>query len=177
MDHGQRIRLLEAIQYGLAIILVVAVVDWNQYLVPPLVISVIAMPYAIWRKIQSIEQGSSSRRQAQTQTSSLKQKVVPHGPLAEQSAVAEMEIGKNGKQPIPQPSIHRAEFIQRSRGRSGQSSPTLKGAPSSARPELFNGECWGPTGSSGQRQGIDAEAYGSRSHAHEAKQWQTQGKQ
>lgn len=91
MDHGQRIGLLEVIQYGLAIILVVAAVDWNQYLVPLLVASVVAMPYAIWRKIQSIEQGSSSLLQAQTQRSPLKQEVVPQGALAGQSTMAEVE--------------------------------------------------------------------------------------
>ncbi|MCP9443197.1 MAG: hypothetical protein NNA20_11450 [Nitrospira sp.] len=177
MDQGQRIGLLEVIQYILAIVLVVAAVDWNQYLVLPLVASVVAMPYAIWRKIQSIERGSSSLQQAQAQMSPLKQEGVPQGPLAGQSAVSQTGIERNGKPPRPELSIRQAELTQSSRSRSHQSSPMPKGAPSSAWPELFNGKRLGQTGSSEQRQGLDAETYGSRSHAHEAKQWQTQGKQ
>lgn len=55
MSQVQRIGLLEVIQYVLAVVLVVAVFAWNQYLIPPLVASVLAIPYAIWRRIQRIE--------------------------------------------------------------------------------------------------------------------------
>ncbi|MCS6897243.1 MAG: hypothetical protein NZM29_04655 [Nitrospira sp.] len=57
MTRGQRIELLEVIQYVLAIVLIVGAVSWTKYLVPPLVISVAAIPYAVWRKIQNIERG------------------------------------------------------------------------------------------------------------------------
>lgn len=63
MSQRQRIGLLEIIQYGLAVVLVVAAVAWNQYLVPILVACVIAMPYAIWSRLQDIEQGSAPPRQ------------------------------------------------------------------------------------------------------------------
>lgn len=63
MSQRQRIGLLEIIQYVLAVVLAFAAVAWNQYLVPILVACVIAMPYAIWSRVQDIEQGSAPPRQ------------------------------------------------------------------------------------------------------------------
>ncbi|CUQ65606.1 hypothetical protein [Candidatus Nitrospira inopinata] len=63
MSQSQRIGLLEIIQYVLAIVLVVAAVAWNQYLVPVLVACVVATPYAIWSRLQDIEQRSAPPRQ------------------------------------------------------------------------------------------------------------------
>ncbi|MCP9473159.1 MAG: hypothetical protein NNA30_10550 [Nitrospira sp.] len=60
---------MEIIQYGLAVVLVVAAVAWNQYLVPILVACVIAMPYAIWSRLQDIEQGSAPPRREQSAVS------------------------------------------------------------------------------------------------------------
>lgn len=69
MSQRQRIGLLEIIQYGLAVVLVVAVVAWNQYLVPILVACVIAMPYAIWSRLQDIERRSTPPRQERSTVS------------------------------------------------------------------------------------------------------------
>lgn len=64
MSQRQRIGLLEIIQYVLAVVLVFAAVAWNQYLVPVLVACVIAIPYAIWRRLQHIEWEDKSRQHA-----------------------------------------------------------------------------------------------------------------
>jgi hypothetical protein len=69
MSQRQRIGLLEIIQYGLAVVLVVAAVAWNQYLIPILVACVIAMPYAIWSRLQDIERGSAPPRQERSAVS------------------------------------------------------------------------------------------------------------
>ncbi|MCP9468867.1 MAG: hypothetical protein NNA31_02585 [Nitrospira sp.] len=69
MSQRQRIGLLEIIQYVLAVVLVFAAVAWNQYLVPLLVACVIAVPYAIWSRLQDIERGSAPPRQERSAVS------------------------------------------------------------------------------------------------------------
>jgi hypothetical protein len=86
MGQRQRIGLLEIIQYVLAILLVVSAVAWNQYLVPVLVACVIAMPYAMWCRLQDIEQGSAPPRQEQAAVSekeTIRRRRVSKGSVAE----------------------------------------------------------------------------------------------
>lgn len=60
MAGKHRVGLLNGIQYVLVVVLVVAALAWNEYLVIPLVMSIVALPYAVWCAIATMEQDGSA---------------------------------------------------------------------------------------------------------------------
>lgn len=86
----RQIGLLDSIQYVLVGVAVVAALAWNQYLVVPLVLSVAALPYAVWRAIQDLErQGSAKGQQEIPQVAGWKPKVVQRQGFSESSGSRE----------------------------------------------------------------------------------------
>ncbi|MCP9473156.1 MAG: hypothetical protein NNA30_10535 [Nitrospira sp.] len=96
MADKRRIGLLDIIQYVLAGVAVGAALAWNRYLVVPLVLSVAALPYAVWRAIQDLErEGSSKGRQEIPQGAGWKPKVVRRQGFSESSGGREEGSEKN----------------------------------------------------------------------------------
>ncbi|MFN3680881.1 MAG: hypothetical protein ACK4VP_02400 [Nitrospira sp.] len=86
MADQRRIGLLNGIQYVLAGVAVGAALAWNQYLVVPLVLSVAALPYAVWCAIQDLErEGGSNARQDIPQVARWKPKVMRRQGVTESS--------------------------------------------------------------------------------------------
>ncbi|MCA1957628.1 MAG: hypothetical protein LDL14_03750 [Nitrospira sp.] len=97
MADKRQIGLLGIIQYVLVGVAVVATLAWNQYLVVPLVLSVAALPYAVWRTIQDLErQGSAKGRQEIPQVARWKPKVVQRQGFSESSGGREGGSEKDG---------------------------------------------------------------------------------
>lgn len=92
----RRIGLLDIIQYVLAGVTVGAALAWNQYLLVPLVLSVAALPYAVWCAIQDLEREGGSRcRQDISQVARWKPKVVRRQGFSESSGGREEGSEKN----------------------------------------------------------------------------------